>query len=218
MASTFRRVLEQRILVRLLVLSGLKKLPTLVAILCAVIFPAIPALFVQTAYLPPFFLLIKVVCEFSAGCLMFHVYTRRREHQHAGNTLNYGVGIALTLMLIIMWEVRQLTHDWLALIFPLVVLTVSESSGTFGRLVGSRVAVYWGRVSYSLYMTHNVTLWILKALLPVRQQGAGILQLFVYIVSISAVAILTYQFVEEPCRKWMRTPGNPATVRTTVIQ
>jgi peptidoglycan/LPS O-acetylase OafA/YrhL len=113
-------------------------------------------------------------------------------------------------MLRLMWQVRELAHDCLALIFPLAILALSESSGTFGRLIGSRIALYWGRVSYSLYMTHNVTLWILKALSPVRQEGAGILQFSIYIASISAVAIFTYHFVEEPCRKWMRAQGSPA--------
>jgi peptidoglycan/LPS O-acetylase OafA/YrhL len=194
----------------LLVLIRLKRLPLSAAVLCATVLPAIPAVLVQVAYLPPFFLLIKVVCEFAAGCLMFHVYPCRREYRHTANALNYGVVILLTSMLILMWQVRELAHDCLALIFPLAILALSESSGTFGRLIGSRIALYWGRVSYSLYMTHNVTLWILKALSPVRQEGAGILQFSIYIASISAVAIFTYHFVEEPCRKWMRAQGSPA--------
>ena len=194
----------------LLVLIGLKKLSVPIALMCSVLFPAIPTVSAQAAYTPPYILLIKVLCEFTAGCLVYHVYTCRCEYPRVGRKLNYGVVVALTSVLVLVWEYRRLAPDWLVLIFPFVILAVAESSGFFGRLVGSKTAVYWGRVSYSLYMTHNVTLWLLKAVLPVHPGGVGMLLFLVYIASISVVAALTYHFVEEPARKWMRARSHGA--------
>ncbi len=187
-----------------LVLLKLQKLPWPLAFTSAALFPAIAAAFIQARYLPPFILLIKVLCEFTAGCLIFHVYTRRNELAHSRRVLRCGVVAALGSVPILVWEVPHVAPDWLAMSFPLVILAVAESSGVFERVVGSRAAVYWGRVSYSLYMTHNVTLWLLKALLPVHQSDSRIPLFFVYMASVSAVAIATYHLVEEPCRKWMR--------------
>jgi peptidoglycan/LPS O-acetylase OafA/YrhL len=194
----------------LLVFIGLKKLSVQAVVMCVVLFQSIPIVFAQAGYLPPCILLVKVLCEFTAGCLMYHLYTRRCEYARAGKKLNYGVVAALASVLVLVWEYRRLAPDWLALVFPFVILAVAESSGFFGRLLGSKIAVYWGRVSYSLYMTHNVTLWLLKAFLPVHSGGAGILLFFVYIASISVVAVLTYHFVEEPARKWMRARNRGA--------
>jgi peptidoglycan/LPS O-acetylase OafA/YrhL len=138
---------------------------------------------------------------------MFSIYTGWRESARLKRVILCASGFALGSALILLWELRYIAPDWLALIFPFVILAVAESSGVFERLLGSRIAVYWGRVSYSLYMTHNVTLWILKVVLPVRRDGAGVTVFSIYIVSISIVAILTYHFVEEPCRAWMRAQG-----------
>jgi peptidoglycan/LPS O-acetylase OafA/YrhL len=188
----------------LLVMSRLGKLPLATVVICATALPAIPSAFVQLAYLPPFFLLIKVMCEFAAGCFMFHAYTLRREHPRMKSMVSGGVSVALIFALTLLCKDRSLASDWLSLIFPLVVLAIAESSGIFKGLLGSRPVVYWGRVSYSLYMTHNITLWILKASLPVPKLGAGVLLFAAYIASICIVSTLTYHFVEEPCRKWMR--------------
>ncbi len=198
----------------LIVLTRMKKLPLAVAIILGALFPAIPAVFVQSAFLPPCFLLIKVLCEFIAGCLVFHVYARRREYKRTGRMLNYVIVTVLISVLILIWEIRHLAPDWLALVFPFVILIVAESSGIFEMLMGSRIAVYWGRVSYSLYMTHNLTLWLLKAFLPVNKGGASILLFCVYIASICVVASATYHFVEEPFRKWMRARARPLQLPT----
>jgi peptidoglycan/LPS O-acetylase OafA/YrhL len=192
----------------LLVLSGRKKLSLQVAVLCAAILPAIPAVFVQVAHFPPFFLLVKVMCEFTAGCCIFRLYSGWREDARFRMLFPCGVGLALISALILIWRVRHIAPDWLALFFPFLILAVAESSGQFERLLGSKIAVYWGRVSYSLYMTHSVTLWILKARLPVPKNGASPMVFSVYCATISVVAVLTYHFVEEPCRTWMRGQGH----------
>ena len=188
----------------LLVLIGLRKLPVPVAGLCAVFFPAILAFSVQSAYALPCVLLIQVMCEFTAGCLVYHIYMHWHESARVGRMVNYGAISALAFALILLWQYQHLTPYWVALVFPIVILAVAKSSGIFASLVGSKPAVYWGKVSYSLYMTHNLTLWFLKGFLPVHQGGARSLPFFVYVGSIGVVAAFTYHFVEEPARRWMR--------------
>jgi len=201
------------ILFPLLVFCRLQKLPSKFGGFIAVLLPAIPAIFVQMLNIPSFFLLIKVICEFTAGCLMFHLYRSRREHSHSSRIIGLKVGLVLILMTVLIHHFRYVAPDWLALLFPFVILALAESTGILARIVDSRIAVYWGKVSYSLYMTHNVTLWILKARAPAPQSGASILLFSIYIISIAIVAICTYHFVEEPCRAWMRTWNRPTPVR-----
>ncbi|MGA3264077.1 MAG: acyltransferase, partial [Terracidiphilus sp.] len=137
----------------LLVLIGLKRLALPVAAICAVLFSAIPVALVLAKCDPPFGALILVICEFTAGCLVYHVYSRWREHARFRWLLLFGVFAAFTLLLIFGWAFPDIFHISLVLVFPFVIFEVAESSGVFARLLGSRMVVYWGRVSYSLYMT-----------------------------------------------------------------
>ena len=195
----------------LLVLSGLKKIPTRVAVVVAMLLPGIYAILAQAKYFLPFALLVKVLLEFTAGCLIFHAYSRCRNNRLIGKALGYGAAVLSVVVLIMIARVDGATSDWFALVFPLAIFAIAMSSGILAKLLGSRQAVYWGKVSYSLYMTHNVTLWLLKALLPVRAGGLTVSIFVIYLVSISVVAILTYHFVEEPARKWMRARGRRKT-------
>jgi peptidoglycan/LPS O-acetylase OafA/YrhL len=197
----------------LLVLTQLKRLPVPVLYICALLLSAIPVAFTQMSYSLPCFLLLNVLCEFTAGCFVYHAYMHRREDSRVGRKFAYGVVVALIFVLALIWKYRSINPYWLALLFPFVILAVAESSGLLGNIVGSKIAVYWGKVSYSLYMTHNVTLWLLKAFLPIHPGWKGDALYFIYIASIGIVAALTYHLVEEPARKWMRARGQSAVER-----
>ena len=65
--------------------------------------------------------------------------------------------------------------------------------------------VYWGRVSYSLYITHFLALAIFRLVFnlagsdPLRLAAATLLQIGLIIV----LAVGSYHLVEEPGRVWL---------------
>lgn len=189
----------------LLVISQLNKLPARLALTAAVLLPAIYASCAQAGFPLPFALLIKVITEFAAGSLVYHVYARSQTAPRSTWLFTSSVALASVLAIAALAIFHTLSPDWLALLFPLLILAVARSSGPLRAFLGSRPLVYWGKVSYSLYMTHNVTLWLLKALLPIRRPGPPLLVSVTYIVCIALAAVLTYHVVEEPARKWMRS-------------
>jgi peptidoglycan/LPS O-acetylase OafA/YrhL len=189
----------------LIVLLKLKKISRCIAVILVILLPTIPTVFVQTKYSLPWNCLVTALCEFVAGCLVYHLYAQKIEHTYVYKTLSCVTSAGLIIMLILVWNFQCIASEWIALVFPFVILTVAESSGFINRMLSARVVMYWGKVSYSLYMTHNVTLWVLKALFPFHKNGAWIYQFVLYLTFISIITMLTYHFVEKPARKWLRS-------------
>jgi peptidoglycan/LPS O-acetylase OafA/YrhL len=94
------------------------------------------------------------------------------------------------------------------LFVPLVV-TLATGAGTLPALLSTRVMVYLGHISFSLYMLHEIVHtvwnWTVKqfdiALVPSWWAKLVVLGL---IVLAGVGAALLYHVVEEPARRWMR--------------
>jgi len=188
-----------------------------ISLLGMVVIPALPAFVHQTVPAPPFLYLIRVVCGFTAGSLTYLVFVRWQMIVHFGKTLVCSAAAAFLAILALEWHFNSavdpewiLSPEWIAVAFPLAILALASSKGIVAYLFSTKPAVYWGRVSYSLYMTHAMTLWVLKAVIPLRPVAPSILQVVIYVASIGIVASLTYHFVEEPARLWMRRLSLPA--------
>jgi peptidoglycan/LPS O-acetylase OafA/YrhL len=94
------------------------------------------------------------------------------------------------------------------LFVPLVV-TLAIGFGTLPRLLSTRVMVYCGHISFSLYMVHELvhTAWNWTvAQFEIMLVPGWVAKLAVAGVLAVAVvgAVLLYHFVEEPARLWMR--------------
>lgn len=93
------------------------------------------------------------------------------------------------------------------LFVPLVVM-LAIGAGTLPRLLSSRVLVYGGQISFSLYMVHELvhTAWNWTAeqfgLILAGPAGPWLL-MAVFAVTLGCSALL-YHAVEEPARHWMR--------------
>jgi peptidoglycan/LPS O-acetylase OafA/YrhL len=191
----------------LLAFVRLQRLPALLGVSSAVVLVSFTAVLTQAHWDVSCAILIRVVCEFIAGCLIYHAYVRCKGREASTKGLRFATIALLIAFPVILWNRREMVADWAAVTFPLVILGIATSSGAISRVLGSKPAVYWGKVSYSLYMTHNVTLWPLKALAPINETTTILhrsVLLIVYLIAIGAVAALTYHLVEEPARKWLR--------------
>ena len=86
-----------------------------------------------------------------------------------------------------------------------VLYALLMQRGALARFCALPSVVYWGRVSYSLYITHFVALAAFRLAFglagsdPLRLAVATLLQLALIVV----LAVGTYRLVEEPGRVWL---------------
>jgi peptidoglycan/LPS O-acetylase OafA/YrhL len=162
---------------------------------------------------PTSFVLIwlRIAFEFTAGCCLYAGWRWLGERRSgwgwdvtaAVSVLALGIALAFTGV----EGTRPLSSLPLIALF---VLACAGATGPVGRLLGSRLLLWGGRISYSVYMTHFIVLMVLGVLLPVeRFAGAGLgIRIAVmageYAVVI-AVGAACYHLVEEPSRKAIRS-------------
>jgi peptidoglycan/LPS O-acetylase OafA/YrhL len=92
------------------------------------------------------------------------------------------------------------------LFVPLVV-SLAVGAGALPGILATRVLVFGGQISFSLYMVHELvhTAWnwvVAQFALSISDEAMFVL--FGLLAVAIVAAILLYQFVEEPARRWMR--------------
>ncbi|QLE39376.1 acyltransferase [Nostoc sp. C052] len=153
------------------------------------------------------------------GIITYKVY-RRGNYKKYFN-LNLLAFIAITWIILIMhyyWHnyYWRSLHDWLILpAFSLLILAVSVNNNSVtSKILNSRLMLYLGTISYSIYMVH----WFFQELLKLfwlykfheafgktftNHQALTSLGVFLMIVLLAAS--LTYRFVEVPARNYLKS-------------
>lgn len=158
--------------------------------------------------------LLRGVAGFFTGCLMAYGASRMKPVWPAG------VSSLMLLLLVAFLAWKPDVHTDLV-VFPLaaaLILTVVMSPhGWLSRLLSLRGLTWLGLVSYSVYMSHGVVLWVVSVFykrvlhrpevqmsdgswvtrLPAAETAAA---LFSSVALTLIVSWLTYRFVEKPCR------------------
>jgi peptidoglycan/LPS O-acetylase OafA/YrhL len=150
--------------------------------------------------------LLRVTCEFFAGCMLYRVYragVRCPMQPWLAGLISISVCVAC-----VQFGVTK------SLVLPFLALLIWGLAAYPDGLLSGRTAIYWGQVSYSLYMTHGICQIALNRMLPVdRFQGTSLpvrLSVIVaYLVVIAVAAVATFHLVEEPARKWLRKRPAP---------
>ncbi|MBC7461183.1 MAG: acyltransferase, partial [Thermoleophilia bacterium] len=164
--------------------------------------------------------LVRIAAEFTSGVLLFALYRNR----FAAAVPWHRLGLPL-LVVSIALSVYSFDRTGTALrvvpVFALLVYALAwerplrplravAAGGVLDRsrtpLLATRPLVYWGKVSYSLYMTHAVTdmvlvRWLRSTELVTAAVPLKLLVACAYVVVIAAVAAATYHWVEEPARR-----------------
>ena len=97
----------------------------------------------------------------------------------------------------------------------LLVLALAYPRGPVRRLLSTRPFLKLGAVSYSVFVTHWLTIRVLAQVLP-ESRFAGSpalvrLAVFcVWVAAAAAVALVVYVVVEKPGRAWLRPRRAPA--------
>lgn len=96
---------------------------------------------------------------------------------------------------------RQL---WPAVLMGLLVLTSAAADGPFSRLLGSRVMVHLGEISFGLYLFHHLTGKLLSSTgVPLPRPVWAVLILLATV----AVAEIAHIVIERPARRLIRSLG-----------
>ncbi len=150
----------------------------------------------------------RISAEFLAGCLLYKLY-----HSDWGAKANWGFISFLSILTI--WLITPALHSfdilgfWLVPFFAILIYALSYENGTLANLFSTQPMLYWGKVSYSLYMTHGICIFVLRKLLPVTSYAENSIVIRVgiigvYLIVIMIAAVLTYNLIEENGRRWMR--------------
>jgi len=143
--------------------------------------------------------LLRCIFSFAIGICIFCVY----EHIKAKVTNKTGIFIAVFGFTSFVFLAYNFTsnHFFVPLLFSMTILGLVLSKSLFHDWLSTPKLVYFGEISYSLYLNHVfVITWYIMLFLP----DAGYASLF----DISAIILIsvlsahfTYQWVEKPMRK-----------------
>ena len=177
--------------------------------------PPVMFLLASGQFYTPWSWLPRILLQFTAGAIACAAV--RRLDPSDRTRMLAGVGALVSVAMIIAtlyWLDAHPIPDVIdsggvvdLLFVPLVVM-LAIGAGTLPRLLSSRVLVYGGQISFSLYMVHELvhTAWNWTAeqfgLILAGPAGPWLL-MAVFAVTLGCSALL-YHAVEEPARHWMR--------------
>ena len=148
--------------------------------------------------------IIRVLSEFTVGLCLYRLFTIG-AFVTAPLPLIGGLCLALFVVLGVWlgWH-----SDQVRVVVPLLVPVLYAlllQRGALARFCTLPSVVFWGRVSYSLYITHYVVLAVTR--LAFNKAGPNPLWLGTAVIFqlllIVGVAIATYRWIEEPGRSWL---------------
>jgi peptidoglycan/LPS O-acetylase OafA/YrhL len=164
----------------------------------------------------PWSWLPRIIMQFTAGALACAAVRKLQPTDRARRIAGYlslalGVGIVGILYLLDANPVPKVSDSsgLVDVLFVPLVVTLAIGVGTLPRLLSTRIMVYGGYISFSLYMVHELvhTAWNwFTAEFEIVLTPSWSAKLIV--VGVLGVAVLgaaaLYHFVEEPARIWMR--------------
>jgi peptidoglycan/LPS O-acetylase OafA/YrhL len=164
----------------------------------------------------PWSWLPRIVMQFIAGALACAAVRKLQLSDRARHGAGYLSVVLLAAIVGILYlldahPIAKIydSSGFVDVLFVPVVVTLAIGFGTLPWLLSTRVMVYLGHISFSLYMVHELvhTAWnwtvaqfeiILVPGWIAKLAVAGVLAIAV------VGAVLLYHFVEEPARIWMR--------------
>ncbi|WP_366526321.1 acyltransferase [Mycobacterium sp.] len=177
--------------------------------------PPVMLLLVSGQFYTPWSWLPRIVTQFTAGALACAAVLRLRLTGRARRAAGY---LATLLMLAIGGILYLLDAHPLSgvtdsggivdVLFVPLVITLAIGAGSLPRLLSTRLMVYGGKISFCLYMVHELvhTAWgwaVEQFELPLQSFPWKWNVVGLVTIAVGA-AVLLYHLVEEPARRWMR--------------
>jgi peptidoglycan/LPS O-acetylase OafA/YrhL len=177
--------------------------------------PPIILLLASGHFYTPWSWLPRIVAQFLAGALACAAVRRLRLTDRSRRVAGYSA-IALTaagVAILYYYDAHPVNGmidpgGLVDILFMPVVVTLAIGVGSLPALLSTRLLVYGGQISFSLYMVHELVhtswTWVVQEFsLDIPKA----IQKFVVVGLIAAAvagAMLLFHTVEEPARRWMR--------------
>jgi peptidoglycan/LPS O-acetylase OafA/YrhL len=154
----------------------------------------------------------RIITEFLAGALLWKGWSMMKQpFGRWGDALVWSTVVAtLVFLYFVDAQTTKVPEVFAATpLMALYVLGCAAAVGSAQRVLGSRQAVWAGRVSYSLYLTHFLVLVpVGKVIEPQDLRSAPLVLrcgwILLWLCLCYVAAYLTYTYLEEPARAWMR--------------
>jgi len=167
----------------------------------------------------PWSWLPRILAQFAAGALACAAVREMRLSDRNRRVMGY-VSVALTgviVALLYYFEAHPVTGmidpgGLVDVLFLPLVVTLAVGTGTLPSVLSTRVLVYGGQISFSLYMVHEIVhqAWnwvVLEYTLAIPMFAYKFVVVGLLVLAIGAAAAL-FHGVEEPARRWMRKMVN----------
>jgi peptidoglycan/LPS O-acetylase OafA/YrhL len=191
--------------------------------------PPMVLLLLSGQFYTPWSWLPRIVMQFTAGALVAAAVGRLRPTDRGRRSAGYAsvLLIAAIVGLLYIFDAHPLhgmqdTGGLVDVLFVPLVMTLAIGAGSLPALLSTRLMVFGGQISFCVYMVHELvhTAWIWTAeQFELTLQGSVGKLVIVGLLTITiGAAIVLFQFVEEPARRWMRrmvhVPDPNATAQT----
>ncbi|BBZ78744.1 acyltransferase [Mycolicibacterium anyangense] len=163
----------------------------------------------------PWSWLPRIVAQFLAGALACAAVRRLRPSDRSRRAAGYGAVLLTAAIVGILYYYDDHPVNGMIdpggvvdMLFMPLVVTLAVGVGSLPALLSTRLLVYGGQISFSLYMVHELvhTAWnwaVAEYQLDFTKVVAKIVVVALIAAAIGAAALL-YHGVEEPARRWMR--------------
>lgn len=155
---------------------------------------------------------IRGIAGFIAGMIAYIAF----QQKEILNFFNCDVSAMIIILLTVVffhWGVNDL---WIVLCFVLLVLAIAANQKGLYKLFQFKPLQYLGDISYSIYLTHGLTMFTIAVPLLTKMgyvyKGPGSLKIpfmeglwicSVYLLVIVIISSMTYYGIEKPCRRWI---------------
>jgi peptidoglycan/LPS O-acetylase OafA/YrhL len=148
--------------------------------------------------------LAQISAEFPLGMAAYELQVRKRRS-------GFGKSAGIVIILLYLIALYYISYAYYAvgtsLASVLLFSALVDPTDIFGKLLSTRVLVYLGEISYSIYMWHMVVWVFLRRGLGVVLQVHVVPRLWLIGLGLMltlVVSSLSYHFVEEPGREAIR--------------
>jgi peptidoglycan/LPS O-acetylase OafA/YrhL len=144
---------------------------------------------------------IRIAGEFIAGCGLCHVFRSGSARNLPWRQIVPGLILTVFLGSHLILPALGMVSYWCVPLLGAMILGLAHQQCIVSRLCSTKLMLFGGYISYSIYMVHELCLIGLRGSHFLVGKAFGPVA---NLTGIIAVAVLMYYFVEEPCRQKMR--------------
>jgi peptidoglycan/LPS O-acetylase OafA/YrhL len=151
--------------------------------------------------------LLRICPEFALGMMVYDLNNEFSFTQSAGTFAGgFIAGLIATCSYVFVEEHLALY----AVLFAALIAVLSNERDWLARFLALPLLIYFGEISYSIYMTHGPVWAFTKNTARILQISfSSPLFLFATILLVLAVSAATFKFVELPARRVLRSSRRP---------